>query len=184
MKTRIFITLASGLLLLSACNKSKNAAVSQSESTESKAGSKASQNEESDIIDFTMTAMDGTKQSVQAEAARHKLTIIDFWASWCGPCRQEMPRLVYLYNMYKDKGLGIIGVSLDEDRTQWEAAVSQMNMQWLQLSDLQGWNNAAAQMYGVQSIPFTIVVDSDSKVIAAGLRGNRLASLVEEQLGI
>jgi len=183
MKTLALALLAAALVLFAACRKAQKAAAPQAGGTESKAENRPEENAGAEAIDFTMTAMDGTEQSAAKLAAQNKLTIIDFWASWCGPCRQEMPRLVQLYNMYKDKGLGIIGVSLDEDRAKWETAVSKMNMQWPQLSDLQGWDNAAAQQFGVQSIPFTIVVDSQSRPIAAGLRGNRLARLVEERLG-
>ena len=118
-----------------------------------------------------MADMNGNNVAVADEFAKHKVTIIDFWASWCGPCRQEMPSLVKTYDEYKDKGLGIIGVSLDEDKEQWIGAVSAMGMTWTQLSDLQGWHNSAAQMYGIQAIPFTIVVDNEGKVLAAGLRG-------------
>ena len=129
-----------------------------------------------------MADMNGNNVAVADEFAKHKVTIIDFWASWCGPCRQEMPSLVKTYDEYKDKGLGIIGVSLDEDKEQWIGAVSAMGMTWTQLSDLQGWHNSAAQMYGIQAIPFTIIVDNEGKVLAAGLRGEELTAFIAQQL--
>lgn len=134
------------------------------------------------IPDFKMNDIDGNEVSALEEAARHKITIIDFWASWCGPCLHEMPELVNTYNKYKNQGLGIIGVSLDKDETSWKAAVKRMNMTWLQISDLQGWDNAAAQMFGVQSIPFTVIIDNKGKIIDAGLRGNELEQRVGEIL--
>ena len=93
-----------------------------------------------------------------------------------------MPSLVSTYNEYKDKGLGIVGVSLDEDKEQWSNAVTTMGMTWTQLSDLQGWHNSAAQMYGIQAIPFTIIVDSKGKVLTAGLRGEELRSFIAQKL--
>lgn len=134
-------------------------------------------------INFTMTDINGNDVTVADEFAKHKITVIDFWASWCGPCRQEMPGLVKTYNDYKDKGLGIIGVSLDENKEQWTDAISTMNMTWTQLSDLQGWNNSAAKMYGIQAIPFTIIVDNTGKAIAAGLRGEALTAFIANRLG-
>ena len=96
---------------------------------------------------------------------------------------QEMPNLIRIYGKYKDKGLGIVGVSLDEDKSQWTEAVSSMGMVWTQLSDLQGWNNSAAQKYGIQAIPFTVVVDSTGKVLDAGLRGEQLETEIAKLLG-
>ena len=129
-----------------------------------------------------MSDMDGNQVSVSDVFVKNKLTVIDFWASWCGPCRQEMPHLVDLYKRYKGKGLGVIGVSLDEDRSAWIKAVKYLGMDWVQLSDLQGWDNSAARMYGIESIPFTIIVDEKGRVVDAGLRGEDLARLVASQL--
>ena len=117
------------------------------------------------IPDFKMNDTDGNEISALKEAAKHKITVIDFWASWCGPCLREMPALVSTYDKYKDKGLGIIGVSLDKDSTSWKEA---------------------AKMFGVQSIPFTVIIDSEGKLIDAGLRGGelemRIAGLLKENV--
>ena len=116
------------------------------------------------------------------EVEKNKLTIIDFWASWCGPCRAEMPSVVGLYEEYKDRGLGIVGISLDENGGDWKTAVETMNMKWTQLSDLQGWNNKAARMFDVNGIPFTMIVDTEGRLLAAGLRGGDLRHFVEQYL--
>lgn len=182
MKARILLFTMLAVVALSACRRQPTRTLQQKEKVENRVGDDLEGTAEDIVIDFTMADIDGKNRSIEVEAALHKLTIIDFWASWCGPCRQEMPRLVHLYNMYKDSGLGIIGVSLDEDAESWKAAVSSMNMGWLQLSDLQGWDNAAAVEYGIRSIPFTIIVDGKAKVLAAGLRGEQLAQFVEQHL--
>ena len=134
------------------------------------------------INDFTMNDINGKPQSIMSEIAKHKLTVIDFWASWCGPCRQEMPNVVKLYNDYNSKGLGIIGISLDKKQQDWENATKNLGIKWVQLSDLEGWNNAAAKMMNVRSIPQTIIVDNKGTIIAKGLRGAELESFVQSKL--
>lgn len=134
------------------------------------------------LTNFTMNDMDGKPVDVMTEIGRHKITVIDFWASWCGPCRNEMPSVVRLYETYKNSGLGIIGISLDSKKEAWENAVKAMDMQWVQLSDLKGWDNAAARMFYVQSIPQTIVVDNKGTILARGLRGDELAAFVGSKL--
>ena len=183
MKIRFAYALAAvAVMAATACQPGKT----KSQGTQAAPAQTASQDtashEDELVISFTMADMDGNQMSVTDEFAKHKLTVIDFWASWCGPCRQEMPSLVKTYNDYKDKGLGIVGVSLDEDKEQWSSAVSAMGMTWTQLSDLQGWHNAAAQMYGIQAIPFTIIVDDKGKVLTAGLRGEQLRVFVAQRL--
>ena len=134
------------------------------------------------VISFTMAGMDGNMVDVKQVFAKSRITIVDFWASWCGPCRNEMPVLVELYSQYHDKGLGILGVSLDEDRQQWADATKQLGITWPQVSDLQGWDNAAAVKYEVKGIPFTVIVDNEGKILKAGLRGDELKAFVAETL--
>ncbi len=134
------------------------------------------------IKDFMQAGLDGSEVSLMDEVAKNKITVIDFWASWCGPCRQEMPFMLELYSKYKDKGLGIFGISLDENSDAWKAATQQLNIPWSQMSDLKGWENAAAQYFSVTSIPHTIVVDAQGKILKRGLRGQKLEEFVADQL--
>ena len=134
------------------------------------------------LPDFSLPDMNGKETTIMTIVKKNEITILDFWASWCGPCRAEMPSVVSLYDAYKDKGLGIVGISLDEDKADWQEAVEKMNMTWPQLSDLQGWNNKAARMFDVNGIPFTMVVDKEGRLLAAGLRGSDLHHFVEQRL--
>ena len=134
------------------------------------------------IKDFNQPGIDGTELSLMSEVAKNKITVIDFWASWCGPCRQEMPFMLEMFSKYKDKGLGIVGISLDEDSDSWKAATQQLNIPWIQMSDLKGWENAIAKHFCVNSIPHTIVVDQQGKILKRGLRGERLEEFVAKQL--
>ncbi len=105
---------------------------------------------------------------------RGKVVLIDFWASWCRPCRIENPNVKKVYEKYAKKGFEILGVSLDRDKASWEKAIKDDGLPWKHVSDLGFWNNAAAQEYGVSSIPFTVLVDRDGKIIEKGLRGAEL----------
>lgn len=134
------------------------------------------------IETFSINDINGKKVDILTEAANHKMTILDFWASWCGPCRQEMPNLVSIYSANKDKGLGIIGISLDNDADSWKQAVKDLGMKWTQVSDLKGWHSDAAVRFGVNSIPMTYIIDSKGKIIAKGLRGEELKTFVEQGL--
>lgn len=108
--------------------------------------------------------------------------MIDFWASWCGPCRKEMPNVVEAYKAFKDKGFGIVGISLDENADKWKEAITALNITWPQMSDLQGWNNAGAKLYGVNSIPATVLVDQEGTIVARNLRGDAIKSKLNELL--
>ena len=109
--------------------------------------------------------------------------LIDFWASWCGPCRKENPFNVALYNQYKDKGFEIYGVSLDQDPTRWKGAIEKDGLTWNHVSDLKGWSSAAGQLYGIRSIPSTVLLDPAGKIIAKNLRGEALAAKLAEVFG-
>ena len=111
-----------------------------------------------------------------------KVVLIDFWASWCGPCRKEMPNVKRAYEKYKSKGFEIYGVSLDKERDAWLGAIEKDGLTWPQVSDLQFWQSEAAQTYAVQSIPFTVLVGKDGKIIATGLRGVELEKKLSEIL--
>jgi peroxiredoxin len=114
---------------------------------------------------------------------RGKVVLIDFWASWCRPCRFENPNVKKVYNKYAKKGFEIFGVSLDRDHASWVKAIKDDGLPWKQVSDLGFWNNAAAQEYGVSSIPFTVLVDREGRIIEKGLRAEQLDARLAELFG-
>ncbi len=122
--------------------------------------------------DFTMNNTEG--KPVQLSSLRGKVVLLDFWASWCGPCRQENPNVVKMYQEFHPKGFEILGVSLDRTKEDWLKAIKDDNLGWIHVSDLQYWQNAAARLYGVNSIPQSFLIDKDGKIIAKGLRGDQL----------
>jgi peroxiredoxin len=132
------------------------------------------------FIDFTQKDINGNPVSLSS--LKGKCFLLDFWASWCGPCRAENPNVLKAYNHYKDKGLNIIAVSLDEDQGKWREAVAQDNMPWTQVSDLKGWRNQAAREYGVEGIPTNFLVDPNGVIIAKDLRGDELEKKLGEVL--
>ncbi|MFX1707855.1 AhpC/TSA family protein [Chitinophaga sp. CC14] len=119
---------------------------------------------------------------VKLSSFRGKYVLVDFWASWCGPCRQENPNVVKAYNRFKDKNFTILGVSLDDNRDRWLRAIDQDGLAWTQVSDLRGWGNEVAVQYGVQSIPTNFLVDPTGKIIARNLRGEELEAKLEQLL--
>ncbi|MGV3639656.1 MAG: redoxin domain-containing protein [Adhaeribacter sp.] len=131
--------------------------------------------------DISLPSPEG--KEVALSSLKGKYVLVDFWASWCGPCRQENPNVVRMYNKYKDKGFEIFGVSLDENREKWLKAIAMDKLTWPHVSDLKGWNSAAAQLYNIQAIPQTVLLDKEGKIIAKNLRGkaleDKLASLLD-----
>ena len=129
-----------------------------------------------------ITLNDTTGKPVPLSSLRGKYVLIDFWASWCGPCRAENPNVVRMYNKFKDKGFAIYSVSLDQAKANWTKAIRNDNLTWTHVSDLKFWQSAAAQQYGVQAIPATFLLDKDGKIIAKNLRGEALEQKLEEIL--
>lgn len=111
---------------------------------------------------------------------RGKYVLIDFWASWCGPCRREMPNVAKLYKACKGKDFEIIGISLDDKSDKWHAAVKEMNMSWPQCSELLGWSTSVVRKYNINAVPTTVLVDPEGLVVAINLRGEQLAAKVKE----
>lgn len=134
-------------------------------------------------MDITLKDPAGKDIKLSDYVGKSKVVLIDFWASWCGPCRKEMPVVVDAYAKYKAKGFEVVGISLDESKDAWTRAIKSMNMTWPQMSDLGGWKSKAATLYNIKSIPATILVDENGKIIAKDLRGDALLSTLESLLG-
>ena len=134
------------------------------------------------FIDFAMNTPEGKEVKLSDFISQNKYTLIDFWASWCGPCRAEMPNVVAAYNAFKAKGFGIVGVSLDNNAEAWKKAIKDLYITWAQMSDLKGWSCEGAKLYGVRAIPATVLVDQEGTIVARNLRGEELAAKLGELL--
>jgi peroxiredoxin len=130
--------------------------------------------------DFTQN--DVNDKPVSLSSFKGQYVLLDFWASWCGPCRRENPNVVKAYNRFKDKNFTILGISLDQDKAKWLKAISDDNLPWTHVSDLKGWGNVVGQQFQVQSIPANFLLDPTGKIIGSNLRGEELEKKLEEVL--
>ncbi len=130
--------------------------------------------------DFTLN--DTAGNPVSLSSFKGKYLLLDFWASWCGPCRAENPHNVEIYKEFKDKDFAILGVSLDDSRENWLKAIKDDNLTWTHVSDLKGWKSSAGKLYGVSGIPHTVLIDKEGIIIAKDLRGDKLKAKIAEVL--
>ena len=134
------------------------------------------------FVDFAMNDAEGKAVKLSDYAGRGKVVLIDFWASWCGPCCKAIPGLIDLYNQYKDKGFEVVGVSLDEKADAWKKAIERLNIPWVNMSDLKGWKSEGSRAYAVSTIPYTVLIDADGKILAHNLHQDELKKTLEKVL--
>ena len=134
--------------------------------------------------DFTAPSLDGSNVTLSQELSLNTVTLLDFWAAWCRPCRVENPNLVRLYKLYNNDGFNIIGVSLDRTKEQWEQAVEDDSLLWTQVSNLNFWNDPIARRYSIRAIPQSYLINQDGIVIGKNLRGNDLEEKIKFALSL
>ena len=132
-----------------------------------------------DNVPLSIVQNDSNGKPVSLEKLRGKYVLVDFWASWCGPCMKEVPSLKSAYAEYKDKGFEIFGISLDNDRSKWLEAIRKNEMNWIHTSDLKGWENVVAKEFKIQSIPASFLLDKEGRIIAKNLRGAQLKAKLD-----
>ena len=132
------------------------------------------------FLELEQADPDGNMHKLSEYAGKGNWVFVDFWASWCGPCKAEMPNVVEAYKKYHDKGFEIVGISFDKEKEPWVKAIADWGMPWIHLSDLQYWNNSAHDVYSVNAIPDNLLIAPDGKVDARGLRGEALQARLAE----
>ena len=135
------------------------------------------------FIDLQLKDFNGQSHRLSEYIGKGKWVLIDFWASWCGPCREELPELVKVYKAFHADGFDVLGISLDDDTQAWQKAVKKMNLSWNHLSDLSGWDSKAVEVYKVPGIPTNLLVNPKGKIVASNLTMDELADKLNEVLG-
>ncbi len=159
------------------------AAVSETSSAASEAAEVATdQTDYPTYIDLELSDPEGNTVRLSDYVGKSKYLLVDFWASWCAPCRAEMPTVVRAYNDFHAKGFNVVGISLDTRLDMWKMAISQMQMPWPHMSDLGGWDSKAAAVYRINSIPANLLLNEQGQVIDGNLRGERLLNKLAELL--
>ncbi|OPZ95369.1 MAG: Thiol-disulfide oxidoreductase ResA [Bacteroidetes bacterium ADurb.Bin416] len=133
-------------------------------------------------VDMVLFTPEGDTVSLSEYVGKGHYVLLDFWASWCGPCLRELPNVVNAYKKYHSKGFDVIGISLDESSQDWKAAITKHGLEWPQLSDLSGWKSVAANLYAVSSIPHTVLLDPEGVIVMKNLRGEGLEAALAERL--
>ena len=180
---KVFLLLAAGLLLATSCNQMIKVKGIQVIDSEGNPIDVASATEPGKVcVDIALPGPQGQTVRVRDYVGQNKLVLIDFWASWCVPCLREMPNVVKAYELYHGKGLEIVGVSLDNNKARWLAAIEATGQKWPQMSDLKGWDCQGAQFYNIQAIPANVLINEHGIIIARDLRGEDLINTIAAQL--
>lgn len=173
MKKIIFMTLTAVLISIHSMAGNNNTSVPQQK--QKKVASLGT-----DFKDATLVTLQGDTVRLSDYVGQHKYVLVDFWASWCGPCMREMPNVKAAYTKYKSRGLEIVGISLDKQKAAWQGAVKRVGITWPQMSDMCETGSKAASLYGVQYIPYVIVFDKKGNIVANNLHGEEMLQKLEE----